>query len=86
MQRCQAVDLTRTICSNVTRAGKAAGVPRVTVVLRGDSTLRGHYPQVGEGRGDGGGGEWACHHGIALNRRHARKRPQKDTNNVVDCR
>ncbi|CAI5461050.1 unnamed protein product [Closterium sp. Yama58-4] len=53
----QAADLTRTICSNVVTAAQQAGILSsssggkdpgcrgITVILRGDSTLRGHFPQ-----------------------------------------
>ena len=42
----QAIILTKEICKNVDNAAKAAGDVGYTVVLRGDSTLRGHFPQV----------------------------------------
>lgn len=40
----EASDLTREICTNVAEAARAAGGVPFTVVLRGDSTLRGHFP------------------------------------------
>ncbi|CAI5476727.1 unnamed protein product [Closterium sp. Yama58-4] len=51
----QAAALTRTICSNVVTAAQQAGILSsgskdpgcrgITLILRGDSTLRGHFPQ-----------------------------------------
>ncbi|GJP41982.1 hypothetical protein CLOM_g1584 [Closterium sp. NIES-68] len=55
----QAASLTRTICSNVVTAARQAGIlsgsppsdPKgpvcrgISIILRGDSTLRGHFPQ-----------------------------------------
>ncbi|CAI5510625.1 unnamed protein product [Closterium sp. Naga37s-1] len=52
----QAADLTQTICSNVVTAAQQAGILSssggkdlgcrgITLILRGDSTLRGHFPQ-----------------------------------------
>ncbi|GBG79669.1 hypothetical protein CBR_g29817 [Chara braunii] len=40
----KAVALTKEVCSNVARAAKAVGV-QYMIILRGDSTLRGHFPQ-----------------------------------------
>jgi uncharacterized protein YgbK (DUF1537 family) len=42
----QAIALTKEICKNVDEAATAAGDAGYTIVLRGDSTLRGHFPQV----------------------------------------
>ena len=53
----QAAQLTRAICRNVAAAAESAG-KRFTIVLRGDSTLRGHFPQVVRLRGGQGGGFW----------------------------
>lgn len=41
----EAVALTKEICRNVDEAATAAGNTGYTIVLRGDSTLRGHFPQ-----------------------------------------
>jgi hypothetical protein len=49
MQTCvvlQAVQLTKEVCRNVMAAAAAAGDVGYTIVLRGDSTLRGHFPEV----------------------------------------
>lgn len=47
--------LTKEICANVFAAARTAGV-RYTVVLRGDSTLRGHYPAEVDAAADALGG------------------------------
>ncbi|KAL2644219.1 hypothetical protein R1flu_011806 [Riccia fluitans] len=41
----EAASLTATICKQVVAAASAAGDIGYTIVLRGDSTLRGHFPQ-----------------------------------------
>ncbi|KAG0624148.1 hypothetical protein M758_3G227500 [Ceratodon purpureus] len=41
----EATALTKEICKNVDEAATAAGNAGYTIVLRGDSTLRGHFPQ-----------------------------------------
>lgn len=42
----QAVSLTKEICKNLESAAKLVAGTSYTVVLRGDSTLRGHFPEV----------------------------------------
>lgn len=42
----QASLLTKEICRNVEAAAKAVKGIDFTIVLRGDSTLRGHFPEV----------------------------------------
>jgi hypothetical protein len=44
----QAATLTTQICRNLVEASERAGHVPFTVVLRGDSTLRGHFPQEPE--------------------------------------
>ncbi|KAG0460043.1 hypothetical protein HPP92_023171 [Vanilla planifolia] len=44
----KAVSLTKDICRNVDTASKTLGGLNYTVVLRGDSTLRGHFPEATE--------------------------------------
>lgn len=41
----EATALTKEVCKNVEEAAKAAKNAGYTIVLRGDSTLRGHFPQ-----------------------------------------
>jgi uncharacterized protein YgbK (DUF1537 family) len=41
----QASELIKDICSNLCAASKEVGNADYTIVLRGDSTLRGHFPQ-----------------------------------------
>ncbi|CAM6127619.1 unnamed protein product [Calypogeia fissa] len=41
----KATELTKEICKNVMAAAAAAGNVGYTIVLRGDSTLRGHFPE-----------------------------------------
>lgn len=42
----QASRLITEICQNLSTAAKSVGNNDYTVVLRGDSTLRGHFPEV----------------------------------------
>lgn len=42
----QAYALTEEICRNIDTAAKSVGDVDFSVVLRGDSTLRGHFPQA----------------------------------------
>lgn len=42
----QASALITDICQNLSTAAKSVGNNDYTVVLRGDSTLRGHFPEV----------------------------------------
>lgn len=42
----QAASLTKEICKNLEAAAKQVAGTSYTVVLRGDSTLRGHFPEV----------------------------------------
>lgn len=42
----QASALITDICQNLCTAAKSVGNSDYTVVLRGDSTLRGHFPEV----------------------------------------
>lgn len=42
----QAIKLITEICSHLSAAAKTIGNSDYTVVLRGDSTLRGHFPEV----------------------------------------
>lgn len=42
----QASALIKDICSNLCAASKEVGNADYTIVLRGDSTLRGHFPQA----------------------------------------
>lgn len=51
MPSAQAVTLHRTIAANLRIAGEQAGVD-YAIVSRGDSTLRGHYPDEVEALGD----------------------------------
>lgn len=42
----QAMTLIQEICTNISIAAQSVGNIDFTVVLRGDSTLRGHFPEV----------------------------------------
>ena len=42
----QASELIKEICVNLRTASESAGNADYTVVLRGDSTLRGHFPEA----------------------------------------
>lgn len=42
----QASALIKEICGNLSAAAKTVSNTEYTVVLRGDSTLRGHFPEV----------------------------------------
>lgn len=42
----QAISLTKEICKNVDSAAKTIEGINYTVILRGDSTLRGHFPEA----------------------------------------
>lgn len=46
MDNLQAVMLTKEICRNLDIAAKAVDGINYTIVLRGDSTLRGHFPEA----------------------------------------